>query len=609
MPRLFISLCACLLLPFMSVASIVVEQTDITGSADYGSGVGQSFILPSGATVAAIQLHVGSTGYNGGGSVNVHLWQADTSEVAQTFGRLGDTPVASGTLDRSEVTTTPAWYTIELDTPFTNNTPDPVYMVFELELLTYGADGWNDYSFSKMLAYSNGHQVYWSTSQQEYINNDHVFDMTFRILDSTDTAALDFEYDVNTEDGYVEITAYVGHSSEIIIPEYIDGFDVRYLRNGMLDQIQHPVTSIYIPATVESFSAASIKTDNNPLQTIIVNENNEAYVSINNVVYSSDMKRLIAFPDAGAGHFEMPESVIQVDEAAFMFCNLLESINLPSDLKFIGDRAFSSCYSLKSIQLPSNLYSIGNKAFRSSGIESITIPSSLRFLGGSAFSFCTSLEEVVINDGLSTIPMAFVGCVKLKTIYIPGSVQSIENYSFHGCSNLKSVVFSGNAPDLIFTPFTDYDDELTIYRPASSVGYDGEDWQYLNIKAYDGPIPDTGFMRYLARQGVVTSTHSSDPLPVGGVPYLAAFAFDIDLSQPIEPQLPGVRLENGEAIYTFYAASEGVDYQIKASKDLADWDSTPVTLGPLSASGHREASVTLTGGEPCFFKATVSSQE
>ena len=73
-------------------AGTVVEQTVITGEADYGTGAGQSFLLPAGETVSAIQLHIGSVG-NGGGSITVRLWKA-TGAPGSYFTRLDSQPVA-----------------------------------------------------------------------------------------------------------------------------------------------------------------------------------------------------------------------------------------------------------------------------------------------------------------------------------------------------------------------------------------------------------------------------------------------------------------------------------------------------------------------------------
>lgn len=181
---LFLSLQAC-----VCFAEIIVEQPVITGQADYGSGQGQSFLLPPGETAAAIQLHIGSVG-NGGGSIQVQLWEA-TGSPGSYFTRNGSHPIAAGTLSRSDVTATPGWFTIPLDTPYINSSQDPVYLVFEIELLTAGSGGWNNYSFSSSNSYSGGHSVYWSQwSGDKYVIRDGE-DLTFRILNSLPDPAIE----------------------------------------------------------------------------------------------------------------------------------------------------------------------------------------------------------------------------------------------------------------------------------------------------------------------------------------------------------------------------------------------------------------------------------
>jgi len=170
-----------LLSGFPLCAEIVVEQNVITGAEDYGSGSGQSFLLPASETVSAIQLHIGSVG-NGGGSIEVQLWRA-SGAPGSYFTRLDSQPITSGVLDRVDVADTPDWFTIPLEEVFTNNSQEPIYLVFEIELLTSGAGGWNNYSYSNQNSYSDGHSVYWS----EWNGNQYVIrdgqDLAFRILD------------------------------------------------------------------------------------------------------------------------------------------------------------------------------------------------------------------------------------------------------------------------------------------------------------------------------------------------------------------------------------------------------------------------------------------
>lgn len=156
----------------------MIEQSIISGEADYGSGQGQSFLLPPGGTAGAIQLHIGSVG-NNGGSIHVRMWEA-TGAPGSYFTRVGTAPVAEGTLDRSDVFGTPGWFTISLDVPYTNATGTEVYLVFEIELLTSGSGGWNNYSYSNLNSYSGGNSVFWNGSQYAIRDGQ---DLTFRILD------------------------------------------------------------------------------------------------------------------------------------------------------------------------------------------------------------------------------------------------------------------------------------------------------------------------------------------------------------------------------------------------------------------------------------------
>ena len=159
---------------------VVIEQSDIVGVADYGTGQGQSFLLPSGATAAAIQLHIGSVG-NGGGSIKVRLWTISGGPGFYAT-RIGSDPIATGILDRSAISGAPGWFTIVFDQPYTNNTSGSVYLVFEMELLTSGNGGWNNYSYSNLNSYSGGDSVYWTPNLHYAIRDGQ--DLTFRILDS-----------------------------------------------------------------------------------------------------------------------------------------------------------------------------------------------------------------------------------------------------------------------------------------------------------------------------------------------------------------------------------------------------------------------------------------
>jgi len=178
-PQIFsiLTLLFALVLPCHS--EVIIEQNVVTNEADYGSGFGQSFLLPSGATLSAIQIHIGSVG-NGGGSAVLRLWEAD-GQLGSYFTRQGSSPVATGTLNRSDLAPPQGWTTIILDKEYVNLSPAPVYLVFEIELLTSGSDGWNNYSYSNLNSFDEGYSVYWTGNQYAIRDGQ---DLTFRLLNS-----------------------------------------------------------------------------------------------------------------------------------------------------------------------------------------------------------------------------------------------------------------------------------------------------------------------------------------------------------------------------------------------------------------------------------------
>jgi hypothetical protein len=74
---------------------------------------------------------------------------------------------------------------------------------------------------------------------------------------------------------------------------------------------------------------------------------------------------------------DLPESVTQIVNEAFIHCNSLASITIPESVTQIGGSAFYSCISLASITLPESVTQIGEDAFHNcTSLLSITIPSS-----------------------------------------------------------------------------------------------------------------------------------------------------------------------------------------------------------------------------------------
>jgi hypothetical protein len=120
---------------------------------------------------------------------------------------------------------------------------------------------------------------------------------------------------------------------------------------------------------------------------------------------------------------DLPASVTQIGERAFLGCTSLASITLPASVTQIGGYAFLGCTSLASITLPESVTQIGERAFFGcTSLASITLPASVTQIGGHAFYGCTSLASITLPESVAQIGgSAFANCKSLASITIPSS--------------------------------------------------------------------------------------------------------------------------------------------------------------------------------------------
>ncbi len=159
----------------------------------------------------------------------------------------------------------------------------------------------------------------------------------------------------------------------------------------------------------------------------------------------------------------LPEGLIEIDDAAFKNCSNLEDISFPESLNKIGDSAFQYCSKLKSINLHEGM-TIGGRAFNGcESLKELTIPKNVRFLRSvydaqgmsrepATFMACTGLEKIVIEDGCwlgdpfnneftkNGIADHFcLQCYSLNTVVIKGDVDCIRPSAFGSCTSLTDI--------------------------------------------------------------------------------------------------------------------------------------------------------------------------
>jgi hypothetical protein len=198
-------------------------------------------------------------------------------------------------------------------------------------------------------------------------------------------------------------------------------------------------------------------------------------------------------------HVVIPEGVTGIGKAAFLNCEILESVTLPNSLQSIGELAFDGCRNLSWIRLPKGLKKIGRNAFYEcsslteiilpeglEGIEEntfaecrkllrVALPKSMRYISGRAFDGCVSLAKISLPDDLRKIGYhAFARCSRMVEIILPERITSVEEYTFDGCKGLRHIHLPENVAKIGNGAFRGCE-QLTEIRLPDNLFYVGAD--------------------------------------------------------------------------------------------------------------------------------------
>ena len=196
----------------------------------------------------------------------------------------------------------------------------------------------------------------------------------------------------------------------------------------------NPLKKVTIPPSTE-------KMDGNPFYGYNIKVYNESnhFKIINDVIYTSNLKKIISYLATGNERYKIADIVKVIGKYAFASSKLKEII-VPDSVEEIGEFAFNGS-SLQSISLPQTINVINESTFQHCGLKNIVLPPSITELKSRSFCDCFDLESITIPSSVILIgESAFGACRSLEKVTIQSSNVKLAKSAFRYCDKLREIV-------------------------------------------------------------------------------------------------------------------------------------------------------------------------
>ena len=270
-------------------------------------------------------------------------------------------------------------------------------------------------------------------------------------------------------------------TGSVTLPEGVKEVDFPFYDCSGLDGI------LYIPDSLEKIEGLLTGTN---FKALHVNDTNSNYSVYEGVLYSKDMRTMIACPTGKQGNLTIPEGVVRIAGSACNGCSgLTGRLVLPESLQIIEPWAFANTSFNGDLTIPDSVTEIGAYAFICAGFDGkLKLPSGLERIEDGAFQGCGFTGTLELPNSVTYIgDWAFYQNSFTGTAIIPEKVTYVGQWLASGWYSEDSsfcCAFKGDAPEIHTQAFSGY--KTTISYPSSAFG-----WPDIVNNNYDVPEPIT----------------------------------------------------------------------------------------------------------------------
>ncbi len=238
-------------------------------------------------------------------------------------------------------------------------------------------------------------------------------------------------YEINSDDEYVLVAYPAGRSDETVTVSTFVGEIKSYAFDGAsrLKVINIERDNAFGTIGTSAFNGCSALE--------AVNVNNEAYVSVDGVLYTADEKTLVLYPQNKAGDtFTVPDTVTKIAMRAFRGNNNLVEIVIGANVSTLGDGENDYEVFGEAKKLERFVVDAENQSFSAtSGVLYNKAGTVLRFYPSAKSDMTYVVESTAEKICLN----AFAGAINLSILYIPKSVVIVSGTLFAGAARLTTV--------------------------------------------------------------------------------------------------------------------------------------------------------------------------
>ena len=182
-----------------------------------------------------------------------------------------------------------------------------------------------------------------------------------------------------------------------------------------------------------------------------LNEEGTGYIVTDYIGDRFDEAQSVIIPET---HNGLP--VVEIGEQAFINCENIERLSIPSSIRVISPSAFDGCQNLRYNEYD-NAYYLGNDKnpyvvlmqAKDQAIDSCIIHEKTKIINHGAFVLCENLTDITIPNGVVFIGIeAFSRCTSFMSVTIPESVTSIGEAAFSDCSSLTDITIPNSVTDI-----------------------------------------------------------------------------------------------------------------------------------------------------------------